>query len=233
MSRTGSSSTKDIRGLRVGVVTSLVDAADPQVADSIETALGELRSLGAELVPVTVPLLEHAGTIQQAMQFQEAADVHMEWLRTRLSDYGADVRARLLVGIFLPPAVYEAGRRARARACEEFRGDVRAGRSPRCSVDAGAAASNRDGDSRDRWARDPLPARAHPVQLTLEPRRRAGSQRALRVRREACPSASRSSDRVWVSSSVLRAAHAFQQATDWHERRPALATPGAGRAAPP
>ena len=34
-------------------------------------------------------------------------------------------------------------------------------------------------------------------------------------------------------ATVLRAAHAFQQATDWHERRPALARPGAGRAAPP
>ena len=40
--------------LRVGVVTSLVEGADAPVAETVEAALAELRSLGAELVPVEV-----------------------------------------------------------------------------------------------------------------------------------------------------------------------------------
>ena len=67
-----------VRGLRIGVVTALVEGAAPPVAAAVEAALGELRSLGAELVSVAPPLLEHAGTIQQAMQFQEATAVHLE-----------------------------------------------------------------------------------------------------------------------------------------------------------
>ncbi len=71
--------------------------------------------------PSRAPLLEHAGTIQQAEQFPEATELHLEWLRTRLADYGADVRARLLVGLFVSPDVREAGKRAREAACDEIR----------------------------------------------------------------------------------------------------------------
>ncbi|HEX2046054.1 MAG TPA: amidase, partial [Gaiellaceae bacterium] len=58
---------RGVRGLRIGVVSALVEGAEPPIAAAVEAALGELRSLGAELVPVAPPLLEHAGTIQQAM----------------------------------------------------------------------------------------------------------------------------------------------------------------------
>ena len=36
------------------------------------------------------------------MMLPEAAEAHLAWLRTRLADYGADVRARLLAGLLLP-----------------------------------------------------------------------------------------------------------------------------------
>ena len=223
---------EDIRGLRVGVVTSLIDAADPQVAESIETALGELSSLGAELVPVTVPLLEHAGTIQQAMQFREASDVHMEWLRTRLSDYGADVRARLLVGIFLPPAVYETGRRARARACEEFRGVFE-------RVDLLAAPSMPVLPPRIGTETVEIGGRETLYRLALIPYNSPWSLVGAPVASVPCgfvgglPVGLALVGQRLDDATVLRAAHAFQQATDWHERRSALATPGVGRAAPP
>jgi aspartyl-tRNA(Asn)/glutamyl-tRNA(Gln) amidotransferase subunit A len=223
---------KGIRGLRVGVVTSLVDAADPQVADSVETALGELRSLGADLVPVTVPLLEHAGTIQQAMQFREAADAHMEWLRTRLSDYGADVRARLLVGIFLPPAVYEAGRRARARACDELRGMFE-------RVDLLAAPAMPVLPPRIGTETVEIGGRETLYRLALIPYNSPWSLVGAPVASVPCgfvgglPVGLALVGPRLDEATVLKAAHAFQQATDWHERRPALATPGAGRGARP
>src|SRR5439155_84229 len=40
---------------------------------------------------------------------------HLPWLRTRLGDYGADVRARLLAGLFLPGTAYATGLRLRER----------------------------------------------------------------------------------------------------------------------
>ncbi len=221
-----------IQGLRVGVVTSLVDGADPQVADAVETALGELRSLGAELVPVTVPLLEHAGTFQQAMQFREAADAHMEWLRTRLADYGPDVRTRLLVGIFLPPHVYEVGRRARARACEGFRGVFE-------RVDLLAAPTMPVLPPRIGTETVETGGRETLYRLALIPYNSPWSLVGAPVASVPCgfveglPVGLALVGPRLGESTVLGAAHAFQQATNWHERRPALATPDAGRAAPP
>ena len=43
----------------------------------------------------------------------EASAFHLPWLRTRLADYGADVRARLLAGFALPATAYPTGVRAR------------------------------------------------------------------------------------------------------------------------
>ncbi|HSE82131.1 MAG TPA: amidase [Gaiellaceae bacterium] len=208
-----------VRGLRVGVVASLVEAADPPVAEAVEAALAELRSLGAELVPVEVPLLEHAGTIQQAMQFPEATEVHMEWLRTRLADYDADVRARLLVGLFVTPEVREAGKRAREAAVDEIR---------------------RVFDQVELLAAPTMPVLPPRIgSETVELRGRETLHRLVLIPYNS-PWSLVGSPVVSVpcgfvdglpvglalvgprlgEAAVLRAAHAFQRATDWHERRP-------------
>jgi len=99
---------------RVGLVTSLLEQADPYVAAVVEAGAGEL---GAQAVDA--PVLEHAGLIQQLIMLPEAAAVHLPWLRTRLADYGADVRARLLAGLLLPATAYPTGLRARGWLAEQ------------------------------------------------------------------------------------------------------------------
>jgi aspartyl-tRNA(Asn)/glutamyl-tRNA(Gln) amidotransferase subunit A len=105
------------RDLRIGVVTSLFEGADPGVAAVCEAAL---RELPGRLEPVTIPLLEEIATITQLIMLPEATAVHLPWLRTRLADYGADVRARLLAGLFLPPTAHATGLRARRWVREEY-----------------------------------------------------------------------------------------------------------------
>jgi aspartyl-tRNA(Asn)/glutamyl-tRNA(Gln) amidotransferase subunit A len=213
-----------VRGVRIGIVTSLLEGADPRVAETVRIALEELRSLGAKLVPVTVPLLEHAGTIQQAMQFREAADVHREWLRTRLSDYGPDVRARLLVGIFLPPGVYETGRRARAAAREELRRVFE-------GVELLAAPAMPVLPPRIGTETVELEGRETLYRLAVIPYNSPWSLVGSPVASVPCgfvdglPVGLALVGPRLEELAVLRAAHAFQQATDWHERRPALAAP--------
>src|SRR5262249_28754389 len=63
--------------------------------------------------PADVPLLEESGTIVQAIMLPEATEAHLAWMRSRLGDYGADVRARLLAGLLLPSTAYVTGLRAR------------------------------------------------------------------------------------------------------------------------
>jgi aspartyl-tRNA(Asn)/glutamyl-tRNA(Gln) amidotransferase subunit A len=73
---------RDVAGLRIGVVATLLERADPAVRACVEAALTELRSLGAFVEPVEVPLLEEAGTITQAIMLPEAAQAHLGWLIT-------------------------------------------------------------------------------------------------------------------------------------------------------
>jgi aspartyl-tRNA(Asn)/glutamyl-tRNA(Gln) amidotransferase subunit A len=211
-----------VRDLRVGVVTSLVEAADPPVAEAVEEALAELRSLGAELVPVEVPLVEHAGTIQQAMQFPEATEVHMEWLRTRLADYDADVRARLLVGLFVTSEVRDAGKRAREAAVDEIRrvfDEVELLAAPTMPVLPPRIGS----ETVELRGRETL------HRLVLIPYNSPWSLVGSPVVSVPCglvdglPVGLALVGPRLGEATVLRAAHAFQQATDWHERRPLLA----------
>jgi len=95
---------------RVGLVTRLFEQADPAVAAACEDAA---RALG-ETQPVELPLHEEISTITQLVMLPEAAAVHLPWLRTRLADYGPDVRARALAGLLLPARAHVTGLRARS-----------------------------------------------------------------------------------------------------------------------
>jgi aspartyl-tRNA(Asn)/glutamyl-tRNA(Gln) amidotransferase subunit A len=94
---------------RIGVIRSLFEQADPEVAEVCGEAA---RALG-DAEPVELPLHEEIATITQLVMLPEAAAVHVGWLRTKLADYGPDVRARALAGLLLPSTAYVTGLRAR------------------------------------------------------------------------------------------------------------------------
>ncbi|HSK17444.1 MAG TPA: amidase [Gaiellaceae bacterium] len=223
---------RGVRGLRVGVVTELLERADRRIAALVEEALGELRSLGAEILPVEIPLLRHAGTIQQAMQFQEATSAHLPWLRTRLADYADDVRARLLVGLFLSSTLYVTGQRARRLAYGEIRGVFR-------RVDVLAAPSMPVLPPRIGEETVEVDGREVPYRLALIPFNSPWSLVGSPVVSAPCgfveglPVGLALVGPRLGEGTVLGVAHAFQAATDWHERRPAPATPTAARAGRP
>jgi aspartyl-tRNA(Asn)/glutamyl-tRNA(Gln) amidotransferase subunit A len=95
---------------RIGIATRLFEQADPALAALCEDALGALPG-AAE--PVELPLHDEIATITQLVMLPEAAAVHLHWLRSRLADYGPDVRARALAGLLLPSTAYVTGLRAR------------------------------------------------------------------------------------------------------------------------
>ena len=113
--------SRGVKGLRIGVVRALFERdIDPQISQVVSEAIQEFVSLGAQVEDVEIPFFESFGSIQQTIQFPEATAVHMEHLRTRIDDYGPDVRARLLVGLFLSPTAYVTGQRARRIAAKEM-----------------------------------------------------------------------------------------------------------------
>ena len=211
-----------LTGLRVGVVEQLFERADPAAGACVRAAVDELGSLGAGVESVEVPLLDEAGTIGQAILLPEAAESHLPWLRTRLADYGADVRARLLSGLLLPSTSYVTGIRARRWYLDGLlplfeRFDVLA--QPAMPV-----APPRIGDETVEWNGERVPYR-----LSVIPYNSPWALAGLPVVSAPCgfvdgmPMGLALAGRPGAEATVLRAAAAFQRATDWHERRPDLA----------
>ena len=206
-----------VEGLRLGIVEQLLARAEPAVAAAVERALRELEQLGARLEAVSVPLVEQAGVIQQLVMLPEAASVHLAWLRTRLGEYAPDVRARLLAGLFLPASAYVNGQRLRGRYCREL-----ALLLERCDLLAAPAmpvVAPRIGEESVTVRGETIPYRR-----ALIPFNSPWSLAGLPAASVPCgfvdglPVGLALVGRRLADSTVLRAAHAYQLATDWHER---------------
>jgi aspartyl-tRNA(Asn)/glutamyl-tRNA(Gln) amidotransferase subunit A len=203
--------------LRVGAVQPLLERADPRVAAVVEEALGEL---GADRIEA--PGLDRAGLIQQLVMLPEATAAHLPWMRARLADYGADVRARLLAGLVLPATAYPTGLRGRRWLAEQVRPLF--DRFDLLAAPAMPIVAPRIGEDPVELAGERIPYR-----LALIPFNSPWSCLGLPAASVPCgfveglPVGLVLAGRPGADSTVLRAARAFQRATDWHERRPPAA----------
>ncbi len=197
------------RELRIGVVTSLFERADPEVAGACEAAM---RHLPGRLEQVEIPLHEEIETITQLVMLPEATAAHGQWLRTRLADYGPDVRARLLAGLFLPPTAYVTGLRARRWARQEFEREL--GEYDVLVAPAMPTTAPR------------LDAIPPDYRLQLIPYNSPAALLGLPVTAVPCgfaaglPVGLALWGRHGEDGIPLRAADAYQQGTDWHLRTP-------------
>jgi aspartyl-tRNA(Asn)/glutamyl-tRNA(Gln) amidotransferase subunit A len=215
---------RGVEGLRIGVVSHLMGEvpADPRVLEAVEAAVTELERPGARIERVDAAFLRRAEVVQQLVMLPEAAEAHLPWLRTRLTDYGADVRARLLAGLLLPSSAPITGQRARRALAAEARPlferfDLLA--SPQMPIVP------------PRIGEDPVDVGGQTLayRLALIPFNSPWSCLGLPTVSVPCgfvdglPVGLALTGRRLAEATVLRAAHAYQQVTDWHERRPPVA----------
>ncbi len=208
-----------VDGLRVGLVTPLVDRADPAIAEAVRTAVAILADAGAEVEETETPLLDEAGTILQLIMLPEASEVHLPWMRTRLEEYGADVRIRLLTGMMLPATSTATARRARRWYCDAL-GEV-LDRYDLLVAPQMLAQPPRIGE-------DTVTVGGEEVlyRLSVIPTNSPWTLAGLPVASVPCgfaeglPVGLAVIGSRFAEATVLRAAHAYQRVTDWHERRP-------------
>lgn len=118
--------TAGVRGVRVGVPTTyFYDGVLPEVRAALNSSLGVLQSLGAEIVHLPVPqsLYEVAELHPLVMKAEGAAN-HSNWMRERSADYSDQVRNRLQAGFFIPATDYIQALKVRAQLLDEFLRDV-------------------------------------------------------------------------------------------------------------
>ena len=100
--------------MRVGIVRDMFfDRLHPDVRAAIEAAAQALAGRGVRIEEVRLPRIHHAGPATFAIITAESMAYHEPYLKTRASEYGADVRARLLTGQFVLATQYLKAQRAR------------------------------------------------------------------------------------------------------------------------
>ena len=171
---------------------------------------------------VALPFLDDAGTILQLIMLPEAAEFHLPWLRSRLDEYGADVRARLLAGLLLPATSTVTGRRARRWYCARL--DEVLGRYDLLVAPQMLVLPPRVGEDTVEVGGEQVPYR-----LSVIPTNSPWALASLPVASVPCgfveglPVGLAIVGPRFAEATVLRLAHAFQAVTDWHEQRPPLA----------
>ena len=208
-----------IKGLRIGVPDATwFDenlGIDPETRKLFDQALKVLKSLGAVIVDLDGKPFAQARFANQTILLCEAYAYHEKTYQNAPEKFGSAVRRRMLEGAFLSAADYLAAQRARSVLNERIRANF-----DRVDVFAVPTVARPPDafDSLDPNEQNLRPSFTHPFNLTGLP--------AISVpcgfTSDRLPVGLQIAAQPFEESAALRAAYAYEQATDWHRHRPPL-----------
>ena len=211
--------TGDIRGLRFGLLREVLDApsVDAGTRQSVLEAANALAGLGAEVKEVSAPLAAHAGPINGGIRV-EAPTTYRNLLQERARDIAHDNRIGYLTNAIMPAAYYykaiQLRTLLRAQVLQALQ-DVDLLLSPTAGVPAQPLAPDPEITGRENVNRTPYLLTTVPSLANIP---------ALAVpcgfSDEGLPLSLQLAGRPFDEATVLRAGHAYEQATEWHTRRP-------------
>ncbi|MBL8333548.1 MAG: Asp-tRNA(Asn)/Glu-tRNA(Gln) amidotransferase subunit GatA [Rubrivivax sp.] len=244
--RPGATAARPLEGLRIGLPREFFPAAlAADVNAAVRGALAQLEKLGATLVDVTLPRTELSIPVYYIIAPAEAssnlsrfdgvkfghraadpADLMDLYKRTRAEGFGAEVKRRIMIGTYVLShgyydAYYLQAQKLRRMIADDFQACFRS-----CDLIAGpvaptvAWAIGEQGDD---------PVKAYLADIFTLPASLAG------LPGMSVPAGFASSEgsgglpvglqligNYFQEGTLLHAAHALQQATDWHTKEPAL-----------
>lgn len=111
-----------LTGLRVGVPRNyFFERIHPEVKQGVEQAIARLSELGADIVEVDLPWVEHSLLAEFAIVMAEATSYHEHLLRTRADKYAPDIRVLLEAGEAISGPMYLKAQRLRTMIKQSFR----------------------------------------------------------------------------------------------------------------
>ncbi len=211
---------KGAKGLRIGVVRNFHETdnpANPAVTKGIEDAIALYRAEGAEIRDVTLPSLEEYRAAGFIILISEAYAVHEPWMKTRYNDYGELLRDRLALGGLVSGADYVQALRRRRELCLQTAAamaDVDLLLTTAAPSEAGSI------EHFPKWSSMEKPGFTMPFNLTGLP--------AISIcsgfGEGGLPLSIQLVGKAFEEATVLRAAHAYETATEWRSHRPAMAS---------
>ena len=235
---------RPLAGLRVGVPQEFFgDGVSADVLAATRAALAQLEALGATLVDVSLPRTELSIPVYYIIAPAEASsnlsrfdgvkfghraqkygDLNDMYRKTRAEGFGPEVKRRIMIGAYVLShgyydAYYLQAQKLRRMIADDFQAAFKV-----CDVIAGPVAptvARAIGSSTDPLQEYLADIFTLPASLAGLPGMSvpcgfsdSGLQRPLPIGLQLIGN-------YWQEAQLLHAAHAFQQATDWHQRQPA------------
>jgi aspartyl-tRNA(Asn)/glutamyl-tRNA(Gln) amidotransferase subunit A len=214
---------ENIKGLRLGIPKEVFeDPVDSEVENAVRNAIELLAGLGATIHEITWPLYHASKAVSGTIQMAEATAYHSQLLKRQSSHLDPKVRLRLEAGLFVSAVDYVQAQRARRlfyqQSCDLFKKvDILAGPTVPVTACPIGTEDVRIGNT----LLGVIPALTQftrPFNLNGFP--------AITVpcgfSRSGLPIGFQLAGKPFDEATVLRAAFAYERATDWHQRRPPI-----------
>ena len=215
--------TGNVRGLRIGMPKEYFEAPlDPQVRKAVEDAISVLEGMGAEVKEVSFPLFNESQAISSTVLMSEATAFHRDLLERDGHQLYEPVRQRLQAGLFISAADYLRAQQARTLLDQQGRRllddvDILAGPTEPITAPEILAPKVLAGEQ-EIGVVGALTQYTRPYNINGFP--------AISV---PCgfsdtnmPIGLQLAGKPFDEMTVLRAAHAYEQASNWHTQRPPL-----------
>ena len=211
----------NLAGKRIGVIKELLhtDLVEPEIQAAVLDAADSLAELGAQVEDISIPLTSHSNTISSILRV-EAPTNYRDLIRNRLQEINHDNRISYLTWSLTPALAYYKALKLRAllrqqilQTLEDF--DVLL--MPTMGISAPKIEPDPVIDSKE-----------------TSNRNRAGMTTSFSL--ASCPAISincgftsnnlpiglQIGGKPFAEQTVLNVAYAYEQATDWHTRRPPI-----------
>jgi aspartyl-tRNA(Asn)/glutamyl-tRNA(Gln) amidotransferase subunit A len=239
--REGATAAQPLKGLRIGLPKEFFPAAlAADVNGAVRAALAEFEKLGATLVDVSLPRTELSIPVYYIIAPAEAssnlsrfdgvrygrraaqyADLHEMYKKSRSEGFGPEVKRRIMIGTYVLShgyydAYYLQAQKLRRMIADDFQACFR-----QCDVIAGPVAPTVAWKLGDKSA-DPVASYLAdiftlPASLAGLP----GMSLPAGFGAGHMPVGLQLIGNYFDEAGLLHAAHAFQQATEWHTAKPA------------
>ena len=214
--------TGDIQGIKLGVVQERMDSPDldPEFRDTVAKAISALGEIGASSQDVSIPLAPKAGALTMSILSVEWSNLHRPLFEPNIDELDHNNKIRFLTGSVIPAQFYYKAQKIRAVLRQQIldaleQVDVLV--LPTGPVTAPPVESVPGVQSKEHA----LTGLAGRISFT-GPFNLAGTP-ALSVpcgfSSSGMPMGLQIVGRPFAEETVLRVAHAYEQATEWHNRR--------------
>jgi aspartyl-tRNA(Asn)/glutamyl-tRNA(Gln) amidotransferase subunit A len=215
--------TENIKGLRVGVPKEpFEDPVDSEVEHFVRSAIELLGKLGAIIHEISWPMYHESKAISSTILMAEAMAYHSQLMKRQGSRLDPKVRLRLEAGLLISAIDYLQAQRARRlfyqQSCDLFKNvDLLVG--PTVPITACNIGTEEVQIGNTLLGVIPLLTQhTRPYNLNGFP--------AITVpcgfSRNGLPVGFQLAGKPFDEATVLRAAFAYEQATEWHQRRPLI-----------